>query len=253
MSGMKKALVTGGAGGIGFAIAKRFVEAGWQVLICDTNDEALAQARAAVPGLLGVRCDCSKAAEIEQLFSALGQQLGDLDCLVNNVGIGGPTKSAEELSSEDWQKVLDINLTGTFEVTRRAIPLLKASAGTIINMSSAAGRYGYPNRIAYSTTKWGLIGFTKTLAMELGIHDVTANAILPGAVGGERFDRVIAGRAQVSGRSVEEEVQIGLSTQSVKRIAQPEHIADLALFLTTPAGRNISGAVLPIDNDLQHG
>lgn len=250
---MKKALVTGGAGGIGFAIAKRFVEAGWQVLICDTNDEALDQARAAVPGLLGVRCDCSKADEIEQLFSALGQQLGGLDCLVNNVGIGGPTKSAEELSSEDWQKVLDINLTGTFEVTRRAIPLLKASAGTIINMSSAAGRYGYPNRIAYSTTKWGLIGFTKTLSMELGIHDVTANAILPGAVGGERFDRVISGRAQVSGRSIEEEVQIGLSTQSVKRIAQPEHIADLALFLTTPAGRNISGAVLPIDNDLQHG
>lgn len=250
---MKKALVTGGAGGIGLAIARKFVEEGWQVLTCDIDQVALDKALASVPGLLGVRCDCSKPDEIDTLFTTLDRALGGLDCLVNNVGIGGPTLPAEELPGEEWRRVLDINLTGTFEVTRRAIPLLKQSAGTIINMSSAAGRYGYPNRIAYSTTKWGLIGFTKTLAMELGAYDVTANAILPGAVGGERFDRVIAGRAAISGRTIEEEVQIGLSTQSLKKIVPPEHIADLALFLTTPAGRNISGAALPIDNDLQHG
>jgi NAD(P)-dependent dehydrogenase (short-subunit alcohol dehydrogenase family) len=250
---MKKILVTGGAAGIGFAIAKRFVEDGAQVLTCDVDAAALDKALASVPGLQGVPCDCSKASDVDALFAALDRELGGLDVLVNNVGIGGPTLPADQLSSEDWQRVLDINLTGTFEVTRRAIPLLKRSAGTIINMSSAAGRYGYPNRIAYSTTKWGLIGFTKTLSMELGPYDITANAILPGAVGGERFDRVIAGRAQVSGRSIAEEIQLGLATQSLKRIVPPEHIADLALFLTTPAGRSFSGAVLPIDNDLQHG
>lgn len=250
---MKRALVTGGAAGIGLAIARRFVEDGWQVLACDVDGQALERALASVPGLLGVPCDCSSADEIDALFATLGKTLGGLDCLVNNVGIGGPTQPAEQLSSADWQRVMDINLTGTFEVTRRAIPLLKASAGTIITMSSAAGRYGYPNRIAYATSKWGLIGFTKTLAMELGGDDVTANAILPGAVGGERFDRVIAGRAQVSGRPIEEEVRLGLASQSLKRIVPPEHVADLALFLTTPAGRNISGAILPIDNDLQHG
>jgi len=250
---MKRALVTGGAAGIGLAIAKRFVEDGWTVLTCDVDGAALEKALADVPGLRGTPCDCAKAADVDALFATLDAQLGGLDCLVNNVGIGGPTQPADQLASEDWQRVMDINLTGTFEVTRRAIPLLKASAGTIITMSSAAGRYGYPNRIAYATSKWGLIGFTKTLAMELGPDDVTANAILPGAVGGERFDRVIAGRAQVSGRSIEEEVRLGLASQSVKRICPPEHVADLALFLTTPAGRNISGAVLPIDNDLQHG
>jgi NAD(P)-dependent dehydrogenase (short-subunit alcohol dehydrogenase family) len=223
------------------------------VLACDVDETSLNQALDEVPGLLGLRCDVSVRADIDALFSALDHQLGGLDVLVNNVGIGGPTLPADQLASEDWQRVLDINLTSTFEVTRRAIPLLKKSAGTIINMSSAAGRYGYPNRIAYATTKWGLIGFTKTLAMELGEHDITANAILPGAVGGERFDRVIAGRADISGRSIEQETVLGLASQSLKRIVPPEHVADLAHFLTTPAGRSISGAALPIDCDLQHG
>ena len=250
---MKRVLVTGGAAGIGFAIAKRFVAEGWQVLTCDVDETALAKALESVPGLLGVRCDCSKASEVEDLFTAVGDQLRGLDALVNNVGIGGTTLPADQLPSEDWQRVMDINLTGTFEVTRRAIPLLKETAGTIINMSSAAGRYGYPNRIAYATSKWGLIGFTKTLAMELGAFDITANAILPGAVGGERFERVISGRAQRSGRSFEEEIELGLATQSLKRIVPPEHVADLAFYLTTPAGRSMSGAALPIDCDLQHG
>jgi NAD(P)-dependent dehydrogenase (short-subunit alcohol dehydrogenase family) len=253
MSGMKHVLVTGAAAGIGLAVAKRFHDAGDRVLICDTNVEGLDAARSSMPGLLAVACDVSSTTDIERLFGAVAEQLGRLDVLVNNVGIGGPTASAEELSNEDWQRVLDVNLTGTFAVTQRAIPLLKASAGTIITMSSAAGRYGYPNRIAYSTTKWGLIGFTKTLAMELGAYDVTANAILPGAVGGERFERVIQGRADVSGRSYDDEIALGLASQSLKRIVPPEHVAELAFFLASPAGRSMSGAALPIDCDLQHG
>lgn len=249
----KHVLVTGGAAGIGLAIARRFVADGARVLVCDVDAAALHRAQAEMPGLLGQTCDVADPAQVEALFAAVEHRLGALDVLVNNVGIGGPTASADALSPEDWRRVMDINLTGTFEVTRRAIPLLRRAGGTIITMSSAAGRYGYPNRIAYATSKWGLIGFTKTLAMELGPHDVTANAILPGAVGGERFDRVIEGRAAISGRSFEEEVALGLATQSVKRIVQPEHVADLALFLTTPAGRSISGAILPIDCDLQRG
>ncbi|MBT2186013.1 SDR family oxidoreductase [Sphingobium nicotianae] len=250
---MKRVLVTGGAGGIGLAVARRFLADGARVLVCDVDDTALDTARATLPGLRTVTCDCADVADIDALFVALDRELGGLDVLVNNVGIGGPTLPADQLPSDDWRRVLGINLTGTFEVTRRAIPLLKESAGTIIVMSSAAGRYGYPNRIAYATSKWGLIGFTKTLSMELGAHDISVNAILPGAVGGERFDRVIAGRAQISGRSIEEETALGLATQSLKRITAPEHVADLALFLTTPAGRSISGAALPIDCDLQHG
>ncbi|BAK67828.1 putative oxidoreductase [Sphingobium sp. SYK-6] len=250
---MKRVLVTGGGAGIGLAIAKRFIEDGARVLTCDVDETALNAALEAVPGLLGLHCDVSREADLDALFGAVDHQLGGLDVLVSNVGIGGPTLPADALPSEDWRRVIDINLTASFEVTQRAIPLLKGSAGTIIIMSSAAGRYGYPNRIAYATSKWGLVGFAKTLAIELGPHDISVNAILPGAVGGERFDRVIEGRARASGRSFEEEVALGLGSQSLKRIVAPAHVADLALFLTTPAGRSISGAALPIDCDLQHG
>jgi len=250
---MKRILVTGGAAGIGLAIARKFVAEGAQVLTCDVDQAALDKACRETPGLTGIPCDVADPAQIDALFATLATTLGGLDVLVNNVGIGGPTLPADELPSAEWQRVLDINLTGTFEITRRAIPLLKQTAGTIIVMSSAAGRFGYPNRLPYAVTKWGLVGLTKTLAMELGAHDISVNAILPGAVGGERFDRVIAGRAQLSGRSIEDEMREGLAAQSLKRIVPPEHVADLAFFLTTPAGRSISGQILPIDGDQQHG
>lgn len=245
---MKRVLVTGAAAGIGLAIARRFAAAGDRVLICDADAAALTNA-----GLPGVRCDVAAPADVDALFDGVDRELGGLDVLVDNVGVGGPTLPAEELPGEAWRHVLDVNLTGTFEVTQRAIPLLKQTAGTIIVMSSAAGRFGYPNRIAYATSKWGLIGFAKTLAVELGPHGISVNAVLPGAVGGARFDRVIAGRAERSGRSIEETIADQLANQSLKRIVQPEHVAELAWFLTTEAGRLISGQALPIDCDLQSG
>lgn len=250
---MRRILVTGGAAGIGRAIAERFIAAGDKVLVCDMDEMALARTEAALPGIATIACDVADVAQVEALFAAVSAELGGLDVLVDNVGIGGPTGPAETLSSADWQRVMDVNLTGTFEVTRRAIPLLKQTQGAIVVMSSAAGRYGYPNRLAYCVSKWGLVGFAKTLAMELGPDGISVNAVLPGAVGGERFDRVIAGRAALSGRSIEETMLEGLASQSLKHVVDPAHVADLVHFLTTPAGRSISGAALPIDCDLQHG
>jgi NAD(P)-dependent dehydrogenase (short-subunit alcohol dehydrogenase family) len=250
---MKRVLVTGAAAGIGLAIARKFVDEGHSVLICDVDEAGLEAAAMALPGLVARRCDVTITSDVDALFRSVEGELGGLDVLVNNVGIGGATLPADALPSEDWQRVLDVNLTGTFEVTRRAIPLLKESEGTIINLSSAAGRYGYPNRIAYSVSKWGLVGFTKTLSMELGGFGISVNAILPGAVSGDRFDRVIEGRARISGRPIEDVMTDMLGSQSVKRIVSPAHVADLALFLTTEAGRSISGQMLPIDADLQHG
>jgi len=250
---MRRILVTGGAAGIGRAIAERFRVAGDKVLVCDMDEMALARTEAALPGIATIACDVADVAQVEALFAAVSAELGGLDVLVDNVGIGGPTGPAETLSSADWQRVMDVNLTGTFEVTRRAIPMLKQTQGAIVVMSSAAGRYGYPNRLAYCVSKWGLVGFAKTLAMELGPDGISVNAVLPGAVGGERFDRVIAGRAALSGRSIEETMLEGLASQSLKHVVDPAHVADLVHFLTTPAGRSISGAALPIDCDLQHG
>jgi NAD(P)-dependent dehydrogenase (short-subunit alcohol dehydrogenase family) len=121
----------------------------------------------------------------------------------------------------------------------------------IINMSSAAGRFGYPNRSPYSTTKWGIIGFTKTLSIELGDYNIRANAILPGAVQGPRLERVFEGRAQVSGQSVEEVKRAALADQSIKQLVDPRDIAALAVFLASHSARMISGQMLPIDGDMQ--
>jgi NAD(P)-dependent dehydrogenase (short-subunit alcohol dehydrogenase family) len=187
------------------------------------------------------------------MVALAAQTLGGLDVLINNAGIAGPTAPVDQLDPADWAKVVQINLNGTFNVTHFAIPHLKKSAaGSIINMSSVSGRFGYPNRSAYSTTKWGLIGFTKTLSIELGADNIRVNAILPGAVDGPRFQNVLKGRAQLSGRSIEEETVAALGTQSIKHLVNPNHIADLAFFLASPSGESISGQMLPIDCDMQH-
>ena len=248
---MQRVLITAGAGGIGMALARAFHATGARVYICDIDDVALARAAAELPGLITRNCDVGDRAAVGTLVADVLKQLGGLDVLVNNAGIGGPTKPVHELDPADWDAVLRINLTGAFDVARLAIPELIRSRGVIINMASAAGRFGYPNRSPYSSSKWALIGLTKTLAMELGEHGVRVNAIAPGAVAGERAERVFAGRAQASGRSIEEEKVLGLANQSLKELVDPADIAALAVFLASDSGKSISGQVLPIDGNLQ--
>jgi NAD(P)-dependent dehydrogenase (short-subunit alcohol dehydrogenase family) len=156
------------------------------------------------------------------------------------------------MNPDEWEKVMQVDLNGTFNVTRLAIPYLKKSqAGVIINMSSVAGRFGYANRSPYCTAKWGLIGFTKTLSIELGEHGIRANAILPGAVDGPRIQRVFEGRAKASGQALEEIKRQAMAVQSLKRLVDPRDIAALAVFLASDAAKSISGQILPIDNDMQ--
>ena len=186
------------------------------------------------------------------MVDAAAEELGGIDVLVNNAGISGPTAPVEDMEPDAWEKVMQVNLIGTFNVTRLAIPHLKKSnAGVIINMSSVAGRFGYANRSPYCTSKWGLIGFTKTLSIELGEHGIRANAMLPGAVGGARIEKVFEGRAQASHRSVEEIRKQAMTVQSIKRLLDPKDIAALAVFLASDAAKSISGQMIPIDNDMQ--
>ncbi len=176
--------------------------------------------------------------------------LGGIDILVNNAGISGPTAPVEEIDPDAWDAVLAVNLTGTFNVTGLMIPHLKKSeSGVILVMSSLAGRFGYPNRSPYSTTKWGLVGFTKTLSMELGEYGIRVNAILPGVVEGPRIQRVFEGRAQASGKSIEEVKAEALANQSIKRFVDPDDIAALVMFLASDNARSISGQAIAIDND----
>ena len=246
----QRVLVTAGAGGIGLAIARAFVAAGARVHIADIDQDAVATAVASSPSISGTVGDLGDPDTIERLFADVADNLGGLDVLVNNAGLAGPTASIEDYDPRAWDAVVAVNLTATFRITQRAIPLLKESGrASVIVMSSIAGRFGYPNRVAYSTTKWGLVGFTKTLAIELGEFGITANSIHPGAVAGPRIDQVLAGRAELSGETVDTERRKALANQSVRRFVDPADIGALAVFLAGPHGRSISGQALPIDGD----
>jgi NAD(P)-dependent dehydrogenase (short-subunit alcohol dehydrogenase family) len=248
----QRVLVTAGASGIGREIVRAFAANGAKVFVCDIDTKALESLAQEISGLTTKVCDMSNREDIQCMVAFGVDALGGLDVLVNNAGIAGPTAPVEELNPDDWDKVVQVNLTGTFNVTRLAIPHLKKSpAGVIINMSSVAGRLGYANRSVYSTTKWGLIGFTKTLSIELGEYGIRANAILPGAVEGPRIQKVFEGRAQLSGKSVEEVITNSMAGQSIKRLVDPRDIAALAVFIASNSGKSISGQMLPIDNDMQ--
>lgn len=248
----QRVLITAGAAGIGKEVALAFVRGGARVCVCDINATALEAAAREIPGLHTIVCDISKRQDIERMVPAAVEKLGGLDVLVNNAGVAGPTAAVEDADPDQWVAVMTVDVIGTFHVTRLSIPHLKKSGGgSIVVMSSLGGRFGYPNRSAYCTAKMGLIGFAKTLSRELGPYDIRVNAIAPGAVAGDRIERVLQGRATAEHKTLEEETAAAMSLQSLKRFVDPKDIAALTVFLTSDAGKSISGQVMPIDNDAQ--
>ena len=248
----QRVLITAGANGIGKEVARSFAANGAAVCICEIDAQALETAAKDIPGLKTIICDVSKREDIERMVASAAETLGGLDVLVNNAGISGPTAPVETVDPDKWEAVMSVDVIGTFHVTRLSIPHLKKSAaGSIVVMSSLGGRFGYPNRSAYCTAKMGLIGFAKTLSRELGQYNIRVNAIAPGAVGGERIERVLQGRASAEHKTLDEEREAAMSVQSLKRFVDPKDIAALILFVTSDAGKSISGQVLPIDNDAQ--
>jgi NAD(P)-dependent dehydrogenase (short-subunit alcohol dehydrogenase family) len=247
-----RALVTAGASGIGLATARAFAREGARVCICDVDRKALATVKASDPGLAQMECDVADSAAVGRLFDALYADLGGLDALVNNAGIAGPTGACEDIDLADWERTLAVNLTGQFICAQRAIPLLKASANaSIANLSSAAGRFGFPLRTPYAASKWGVIGLTKSLSIELGRFGIRVNAICPGSVAGARIDAVFANRARARGVTPEFVRDEALSRVSLRRLVSADDIANAIVFLASPAGANISGHALPVDGDTQ--
>ncbi|GAB5470010.1 MAG: SDR family oxidoreductase [Rhodospirillales bacterium] len=240
-----RVLVTAGAGGIGLAVAQAFAEAEARVFVCDLDGEALA----ALPTDWGwAEADVGEEAAVRRLFTAVEAELGGLDVLVACAGIAGPTGPLESLSLADWRRCLAVNLDGTFLCCRAAIPLLRrAGGGLIVTFSSTAGFMGYPERSPYATAKWGMIGLTKSLAMELGPDGIRVNALCPGAVAGPRMDRVIAAEAASSGRSDAEVRADYASANSLQRFVTAEEMAGMILYLTTAPGSAVSGQALPVD------
>jgi NAD(P)-dependent dehydrogenase (short-subunit alcohol dehydrogenase family) len=182
-------------------------------------------------------CDVADREAVSVLFERAMHDLGGLDVLVNNAGIAGPTGRIDDIAVEDWDRCLSVCLTGQFNCIRLALPLLRRSANaSIFNLSSAAGRLGFPLRAPYAAAKWGVIGLTKTLSMELGEDGIRVNAILPGIVAGDRQRRVLESKAQQRGISFAEMEARAFSFTSLKEYVTPQQIADQILFIASPRG-----------------
>jgi NAD(P)-dependent dehydrogenase (short-subunit alcohol dehydrogenase family) len=246
-----RVLVTAGAAGIGRAIARTFLDHGARVHVCDVDRTALEEARRVMPAVTQSVADVARLAEVERLFADVRRELGGLDVLVNNAGIAGPTARVEDIAPEDWDRCIAVDLNGMFYCSRLAMPLLKAAGGgSIINLSSVAGRLGFPMRSPYAAAKWGVVGFTKSLAIEAGPDGVRVNCLQPGNVAGERIDRVIDAKAKAFGISFDEQKQKLLDTVSLRTFVTAQDIANMALFLATDAGKHISGQALSICGDI---
>ncbi len=247
-----RVLVTAGASGIGRAIADLLIENGARVHVCDVSETHLADFCKSHPDHGTSLCDVSRDEEVAALFDEVSGTLGGLDALINNAGIAGPTGGVEDISPSDWRRTIDVCLTGQFLCTHHAVPLLKSSGdAAIVNLSSAAGRYGYAFRTPYSAAKWGVIGFTQSLAKELGPAGIRVNAILPGIIRGPRMEGVIRDRAAQVGVPYGDMEKEYLDRISLRRMTGPEDVAAMVLFLLSPAGRNISGQSLGVDGNVE--
>jgi NAD(P)-dependent dehydrogenase (short-subunit alcohol dehydrogenase family) len=246
-----RVLVTAGAAGIGRAIAQAFVAHGARVHICDVDRGALEEAKRVLPQVTQSVTDVASPAEVDRLFADVKRELGGLDVLVNNAGIAGPTGKIEDLAPADWDRCIAVDLNSMFYCTRLAMPLIKAAGGgSIINLSSVAGRLGFPMRTPYAAAKWAVVGLTKSLAIEAGPDGVRVNCLQPGNVEGERISRVIDAKAQALGIPFEAQKQKLLDTVSLRTFVTAEDIANMALFLATDAGKHISGQALSICGDI---
>jgi len=247
-----RVLITAGASGIGLATARAFVREGARVMICDIDGAALAALAKSDPQIAQVTCDVADLAAIDALFSTTVSRLGGLDAMINNAGIAGPTARCEDVKLPEWEQTFAVNLTAMFLCAQRAIPLLKKSSNAcMVNLSSAAGRFGYAMRTPYSASKWGVIGFTKSLAIELGPFGVRVNAICPGFVAGPRIEAVFRSKATARGVATEVIRDEALSKTSLRRPVTADDIANTIVFLASPLGANISGQAVPIDGDTQ--
>ena len=246
-----RVLVTAGAAGIGLEIARAFLREGAKVHICDVDTAALAAVKASDPQMTQSLCDVSDRAAVARLFDEALQALGGgLDCLVNNAGISGPTGRVEEIDPADWDRCISVDLTSQFNCVRLAIPHLKKSKNpSIMNLSSQAGKHGFALRSPYAAAKWGVIGFTKSIAIELGPFGIRVNALLPGTVAGERIRRVISAKAKQNNRTFEQQEAAIFAPISIKEYVTPEQLADMVVFTASPRAKTISGQAISVCGD----
>lgn len=229
-------------------MAERFMTEGDSVAICDADPNAVAAFASAHPGQIACTADVTDEAQMQAFFDQIDATWGHVDVVCANAGIGGPAGRIEDLSLADWNRCVEVNLSGTFLTCRWAARRMRAAGqGLIVLTSSTAGQFGYPLRSPYATAKWGIVGLTKTLAMELGPAGVRVNAICPGAVEGDRMDRVVAMEAPASGKTHDEVRALYVKGVSLRTWVTAEDVADTVAWLASPQAKRISGQIVAID------
>jgi NAD(P)-dependent dehydrogenase (short-subunit alcohol dehydrogenase family) len=245
------AIITGASKGIGRVMAQMFGREGARVVCAARSDglvhETVAMIRSAGGQAIAVVGDAGREEGALAIVEAGRQAFGGVDTLVNNACDGGPTKPIQDYTLEEWFYTVNSCLTSAYLCSRFAVPaMIAAGRGTIVNITSMAGRRGLPYRVGYCSAKAGQIGMTYGLAVELGQHNITVNAIAPGAVAGDRIDRMIKGQAEVRGLDVDRMRQAYLDRSPLRRMSTAEDISALAAFLCSDHARNISGQCIPV-------
>jgi NAD(P)-dependent dehydrogenase (short-subunit alcohol dehydrogenase family) len=248
-----RVLISGGASGIGEAIAAAFLEAEAKVHVCDVSQPTLAAFRKKHPDALATHADVADRWAVDQVFAEQTARFGGLDVLINNAGIAGPTAGIGEITESEWTRTVDVNLNAQYRFAHHAAPLLKKSEhAQMICISSVAGRLGYAWRTPYAATKWAVVGLMKSLAAELGPDGVRVNALLPGVIEGPRIDKVIGARARQLGLQEQVMREDYVKRISLRRMTTAEDVAAMALFLCSPAARNVSGQAISVDGNVEY-
>ncbi|HMD35002.1 MAG TPA: SDR family NAD(P)-dependent oxidoreductase [Vicinamibacterales bacterium] len=245
------AIVTGASKGIGRTMSQLFAQEGAR-LVCAARsgalvNETVALIKSAGGQAVAVVADAATEAGAQSIVDAGRKAFGRVDTLVNNAGDGGPTKAIQEYSLDEWFYTINSCLTSSYLCARFAVPaMIDAGRGAIVNIASMAGRRGLAYRVGYCSAKAGQMGMVYGLALELGRHNITVNAVVPGAVAGDRIDRVVKAQADLRGVDVDRMRQSFLERSPLKRMSTAEDIASLAAFLCSDAARNISGQCIPV-------
>ena len=245
------AIITGASKGIGRVMSELFAREGARVICAARSADLVNQTAAAIRDAGGEAIAVSADAGLEDGARAIVEAglkaFGRVDTLVNNAGDGGPTKPIQDYTVDDWFYTVNSCLTSAYLCSRFAVPaMIAAGRGSIVNIASMAGRRGLMYRVGYCSAKAGQIGMTYGLALELGRHNITVNAIAPGAVAGERIDRVIKGQAEVRGVDVAKMRESFVERSPLRRMSTPEDISSLAAFLCSDHARNLSWQCIPV-------
>ena len=251
----KKIIISAAADGIGWSIAQECMLNGAIVYLTDKNNESLDEISKHdlyEKQFFLDKVNAHDAQEVENYFIKIKNNVDNIDALINNVGIAGPTGKLEELNINDWKETIDININSHFYYNKFSIPLIKKNnGGSIINLSSTAGLFGFPLRSPYAASKWAVIGMTKSLAVELGEFNIRVNAICPGSVSGDRMKRVIEAKAESLGVTKESLQKDYESMVSLKTFVDKKDVSNMVVFLLSDEAKNISGQVMTVDGNTE--